>query len=398
VSPPTKLGEVVFAHDYPFLHASDGQVYSDRGDWPWHRYLEFAERMTIASRAREVDRSEAAADWTLVSAPALAYEAIPSLSGPVLRYGNRRDAARRLRAGLESADALIARLPSEIGGLAVRVAERLGKPWAAEVVTCTWDALWNYGTWQGKAYAPVSWWTTRRLVRRAPFVMYVTRQFLQRRYPTRGRSVGCSDVELPELDPAVLERRLARGGSQTKPLRIGMIAALTVRFKGVQTALAALGRIRERVPPFEFHVLGAGDAAPWRELARRHGVDDCTHFPGTLAPEAVHEWLDGVDVYLQPSFQEGLPRALVEACSRACPALGSTAGGIPELLAPECLHKPGDDGRLAELLAGALTSTDWRRRQAELSFAAAQPYRKSVLDRIRAGFWAEFAAYAKGSP
>ena len=39
-----KLGEIVFAHDYPFLRAHDGQIYSDRGDWTWHRYLSFADR------------------------------------------------------------------------------------------------------------------------------------------------------------------------------------------------------------------------------------------------------------------------------------------------------------------------------------------------------------------
>jgi glycosyltransferase involved in cell wall biosynthesis len=395
VSAEDKLREIVFAHDYPFLHGPAGEVYSDRGGWPWHHYLGFADQVKVASRWRELAPDADVSELTMVNQPRVSYVAIPSLSGPRIRLSNRREARRRLRGVIADADALVARLPSEIGSLAAEVADGMSKPWAAEVVTCTWDALWNYGTWQGKVYAPVSWWKTRRVVRMAPFVLYVTERFLQRRYPSRGRSVGCSDVELPEPDPTVLERRLARIGSPTGPVRIGIVAALTVRFKGVQTALAALGRVKDQLPPFEFHVLGAGDAEPWRRLARTHGVEEQTHFAGTVPPEAVPLWLDALDLYLQPSFQEGLPRSLIEALSRGCPALGSTAGGIPELLDPSCLHRPGDEERLGELLVAAASDRDWQASQARRNFEVARRYSKPELDRIRAGFWQEFARSAR---
>jgi glycosyltransferase involved in cell wall biosynthesis len=395
VQPEPRLGEVVFAHDYPFLHASDGTVYSDRGAWPWQHYLAFADHVTVASRSKELTGSPSER-LTAAARAGVSFQPIPSLSGPRIRFSNRRAGAARLRELVERADALVARLPSEIGTLAVEVAERASKPFAVELVTCTWDALWNYGTWQGKVYAPISWWQTRRVVRRAPFVLYVTQEFLQRRYPTRGQSVGCSDVELPELDPTVLERRLENIGAAGRPVRIGTIAALTVRFKGVQTALAALGRNRDRLPPFELHVLGAGDPEPWRQLARRHGVEGETHFDGTLPPGApVHDWLDALDLYIQPSFQEGLPRSLVEALSRACPAIGSTAGGIPELLADECLHRPGDVRRLGELIVAAVADRDRQAAQARRNFDVARRYEKRVLDRVRTGFWREFAQAAR---
>jgi glycosyltransferase involved in cell wall biosynthesis len=395
VAAEVKLREIVFAHDYSFLDGPAGDVYSDRGGWPWDHYLGFAERVRVASRSREIAPDADVGALTRVSRPGVSFEAIPSLSGPRVRFANRREARRRLRALLGDADALVARLPSEIGTLAAEIAEQSSKPWAVEVVTCTWDALWNYGTWQGKVYAPVSWWKTRSVVRRAPFALYVTQRFLQGRYPSRGRSVGCSDVELADLDPAVLEERLARIGSSTGPVRIGMIAALTVRFKGVQTALAALGRVKGLLPPFELHVLGAGDPEPWRRLARSHGIEEQTHFAGTLPPEAVPQWLDAVDLYLQPSFQEGLPRSLIEALSRGCPALGSTAGGIPELLEPGCLHSPGDDERLADLLVPAAGDRDWQAAQASRNFDVARRYSKPELDRIRTGFWQEFARAAR---
>ena len=49
--------------------------------------------------------------------------------------------------------------------------------------------------------------------------------------------------------------------------------------------------------------------------------------------------LDECDIYIQPSFLEGLPRSVVEAMSRGCPCIGTNTGGIPELLPRECLVK-----------------------------------------------------------
>jgi glycosyltransferase involved in cell wall biosynthesis len=386
------LRRVVFAHDNRFLLAQDGQVYSSRGPWNWERYLAFADELRVVSRMERLPPGADTSGLELTSQPRVSFVEVPSLSGPLLQFTNRQAAARVIEAEIGEADAVVARLPSEIGERAAKTAERLGKPWAAEVVTCTWDALWNYGTWQGKAYAPISWWKTRRLVRRAPDAIYVTERFLQGRYPTRGRSAGVSDVELAPLDDAVLAARLERIASRPAPVRIGLIAALSVRFKGIQTALEALGSLRDRLAAFELRILGSGDPAPWRELAANHGIDDRTQFEGALPPgEPVLRWLDEIDLYLQPSFQEGLPRSLVEAMSRACPALGSTAGGIPELLPAECLHRPGDARRLAELIEGAADDIVWQTRQAERNFETARRFEAPRLDAARAAFWREFA-------
>jgi glycosyltransferase involved in cell wall biosynthesis len=389
------LDEVVFAHDYPFLHADDGRVYSDRGTWPWSHYLAFANRVTVVSRARPLPAAIPPERLELVSGEGIRFVAAPSLSGARARVANLRDVTRVVDDALASADALVARLPSEIGARAAQRAERVRTPWALEVVSCPWSSFWNYGGWEGRVYAPFSWAQTRRLVRRAPHVLYVTETFLQRRYPTRGTSVACSDVDLPDPTLDTLDRRLARISRGDSPLRIGTIAALTVRFKGVQTALAALAAVRDRMPPFEFRILGAGDPAPWRSLAASLGVEDVTAFDGTLAHGApVRDWLDRTDVYIQPSLLEGLPRGLTEAMSRACPALGSAVGGIAELLEPQCLHPPRDERALGDLLLRAAGDPEWRRRQAERNFRVAARYTKRRLDAVRAGFWAGFAASA----
>lgn len=382
--------KLVFAHDNCFIRGSDGRVWTDRGSFPWDRYLDFADTITVVSRMRDLAPGETPDRMVLASRPEVSFVAVPNLSTLSGRLVRRRGARRTLRSVLAEADALVARLPSEIGGLACDVATDVGRLWAVELVTCPWDSIWNYGTWKGRAFAPVAWWETRRLLRRAPFALYVTERFLQRRYPSRHVTIGVSDVEIELANAEVLERRqqqlMAR---EDASLVIGTIAAL-IPFKGLDTAFEALAS----VPAASLRVLGAGDPQPYREAAGRVGVRDRVFFDGTRpAGGPVREWLDDIDVYIQPSRQEGLPRGMVEAMSRGCPALGSTAGGIPELLDADCLHRPGDAPALAKLLERAL-DPDWRRSQSARNVEVAARYQPAVLDERRRVFWRQFAVAA----
>jgi glycosyltransferase involved in cell wall biosynthesis len=294
---------------------------------------------------------------------------------------------------MANTDAVIARLPSENALLAAKLARRLGKPMVMEAAACAWDQLWNYGSLQGKLYAPVQMWRMRQAIKKGTSTTYVSK-FLQQRYPSQGMSAVISDVDLPTPPRTVLERRLEhirRPPPHLAPrqrLVFGLIGSIQHKYKGVQTALEALTQVLLWLPDFELRVLGPGDPRPWQELANKYGLKGRVRFCGVLpSGPPVLAWLDEVDLYLQPSFQEGLPRALVEAMSRGCPALGSTAGGIPELLSAECLHRPGDAKRLGRLIVHGATDTGWLEAQAQRNFLLAKEYARDRLDDKRADFW-----------
>jgi glycosyltransferase involved in cell wall biosynthesis len=390
-----RLGRLVFAHDNRFVHGPDGRVWSDRGSFPWDRYLEIASHVTVVSRMRRLERGESTESMVLASRPEVDFVALPNLAtlSGRLRLVRRRAVRRQLAEVLATSDALVARLPSEIGGLACRVAASLDTVWAVELVTCPWDAIWNYGSWKGRAFAPVAWWETRRLLRRAPFALYVTSSFLQRRYPpgSSTHAVGVSDVDIEVPGPEVLERRLARidsaAAASGRPVVFGTIAAL-LKFKGLDTAAAALQQSGLSGSGAVVRVLGSGDPSAFEAPGMV--------FDGTLPSGGpVQEWLDSIDVYIQPSRQEGLPRGLVEAMARGCPAVGSSAGGIPELLDPSCLHQPGDAAALARML-GRAADPKWQREQAQRNVAVAAEYAPEVLDEKRRAFWQAFASAARG--
>lgn len=75
-------------------------------------------------------------------------------------------------------------------------------------------------------------------------------------------------------------------------------------------------------------------------------------------------FLDTVDIYIQPSKQEGLPRSVVEAMSRGCLCVGSRIAGIPELLSTKYLFNAGNVMQIAKILAD-IDKDQLRKRKAK---------------------------------
>lgn len=350
---------LLVAHDHRFHHGPKGELYT-RGSFPaavWDRYLDHFDEVTVV--ARDGGPLPPGASLSRSDRDHVSFEFLPSLASLGQLLFRSPDLEKRMRSAVEGVDAVVARLPSEIGLLAVRHARALGKPYAVEVVGCAWDGYWNNGALAARLYAPVVFMRTRSAIASAPFALYVTSSWLQQRYPSSGEQVSASNVALMPLTGDDLKRREARlaalAGGQA-PV-IGTIASLHTQSKGIQTALGALADLHRGGLDLTYRVLGPGPIEPWRDLAARLGVSHLVQFDGTReAGEEVSRWLDQIDIHLQPSFQEGLPRATIEAMSRGVACIGSTCGGLPELLPPERLHKPGDVATLGRHLRALATN------------------------------------------
>lgn len=389
---------LLFAHDNRFIR-HDGQIWSEGqfGADGWERYLDQFDKLTVVGReGRMPDRP--LGQLTRSSRRGVAFHIFRDLSNlrSLLRPGGQ--ALRDMRALVRDHDAVIARLPSEMGQIAAAAARLEGKPCCVEIVGCPWDGLRYYGGAKARLYAPLAAARLRRAARRSDHVSYVTSDFLQRRYPSRATNLlSASDVALPPPDPTVLTERLRRATGDM--ISLGVIGTLKSRSKGVQLLMRALARARADLPPLQLRVLGQGDLEPWRREAAELGVGDLVRFDGTLPrQDQVLRWLDTIDIYLQPSLQEGLPRALIEAMSRGCPAIASTAGGIPELLPPEDLVKPGDEFALAELLVRRIANRDWMARSATRNWERARDFDPILLDQRRERFWRTFRRASAAAP
>ena len=389
---------VLFCHDTFYTRDAIGQVYA-YGAFPhslWRsRYLLHFKGLSIIGREKSFTPTDVKA-LDVSSGAHVNHTLLPNINSPLKRLLCGRKTFAQIKAQVAKADAVIIRGPAEFGMMAAKAARQLGKPYAVEMSGCAFENVWYHGSLIGKLYAPLKYLRARTMVRHADQVLYVTEKFLQNRYPTNGHREFASNVEIETAPNEVLEQRLNQITTAPQKITFGMIGNFNNSLKGLNTALTALSKAKPNLPHFELRLLGQGDAAQWKARINDLNLNGRIVFSGTAkGGQAVLDWLDDIDIYLQPSFHEGLPRALIEAMSRGCPALASNAGGITELLPPAFIHQKGDAKMLAKHIIEMAGSAETRTNAARDNFVKAQDYTSDKLTPRRAAFWARFAKSAK---
>ena len=395
------MKRALFCYDGPLYKDVEGHYHdSILNDQMFERYFAVADELSVAIRIRSLESSGLPEDIDQIRDSHIQVIEIPNLSsvGGLLR--DSINAQTVLKKAIAEADLIFVRLPSMIGNFAVDLARKSGKPYLIEVVGCPWDSYRNYN-FRGRLFAPVAKTLMTRHVECAPFVVYVTSEFLQKRYPTSGKSIACSNVELASTSEAILGARLRRiqnlNGNST--LIIGTAAGIDVRYKGQQYVIKALGKLKaEGMTNLTYQLAGGGTGTYLMQLAKEYGVESSVEFIGQLPHEQVFGWLDSIDIYIQPSRQEGLPRSVIEAMSRGVPCLGASTAGIPELLQPDCIfsNTAAEVSEIADLLKRASCSSDILSRWAKRNFLEAKKYERSRLTARRSNFFKEFASYSVG--
>ena len=382
--------KLVFAHDHFFYKIND-QYYSN-GSFSkevLERYTNVFDEVVVVSRQKEITQYDD--KLTLASTKNIRFVKIPNFKTikSILRIV---EAKKLIDQEIKNCDCLIARLPSSIGTMAVKSAKKNNKPYLIEAVACPWDALWNYNL-VGKLLAPFSYLQMKYILLNSKYTIYVTNEFLQHRYPTRGKSVNCSNVALKEFNDKVIEARLKKINNIQKDSKIiiGTIAAVDVKYKGQQYVIKALGKLKKQgLTNFEYQLVGGGDTAYLKSIAKKNNVEDQVKFLGSMPHNEVFKWLDTIDIYAQPSLQEGLPRALIEAMSRAVPAFGARTAGIPELLDDEFIFS--NTRKNIDEICKIVKSFDKKTmsRQAKRNYEESKKYDKKVIEKRRKDFFEEF--------
>ncbi|WP_132605582.1 glycosyltransferase family 4 protein [Rhodovulum adriaticum] len=376
--------KLLFAHDDKVTLDQDNRPVSynyTRGLVERYRYM--ADHVTFAVRGDAREPVAWFSDATLICLPDMKHGR---------NLAKMRKSEGRVASLVADHDLVVARLPSLIGSWALKSAGKMNKPVLVEFVGCPWDALWNHSL-KGKLVAPYFRAKNRRLMRRTTHALYVTETFLQKRYPSSGEQIACSDVETVMADRRLFERRLRRlNGIREgdKPITLGTVANLDVPYKGhdlVIRALAALGEARHR---FVYKLIGPGEPSRLQNLATALGVVDQIQFAGPCPRENIPQALDGIDIYLQPSRQEGLPRAVIEAMARGCVVIGARTGGIPELLVDPWIVPRGDWRQIAARLRTVETLP--LAQAASRNYEKAHEFDMDVLARKRRDFYDVFLA------
>jgi glycosyltransferase involved in cell wall biosynthesis len=169
---------------------------------------------------------------------------------------------------------------------------------------------------------------------------------------------------------------------------IGSVGRLDEPVKGFSILIEAMARVAERFPRCVCLIAGDGPARSTLEAsARARHPEGRIRFLGERRD--IPEILSALDLYVQPSRQEGFGLSALEAMASGLALVASSTGGLPEVVRDGetgDLVPPGD----AEALAGAVASLlqDSERRRFYGAAGALRARREFPLDRMVAR-WAD---------
>lgn len=388
--------KLLFVHGTKLKKDKDGVVYTG-GSYNqeiWNRYLTLTNDFSIISRMEPsiYEAEEAKNRFNYLDTDKINFIEIEDNFSSIKSYFDIRKHIKInkiIKDEVFKSDCIIVRLPSTFGNIAIKFAKKFNKPYLVEVVGCAWDSLWSHSI-KGKILSIPNYIAMKRSIINAPYVLYVTSEFLQKRYPTKGINLGCSDVALPSLNEKILEQRIykIKNMDSKKTIIIGTIGAVNVIYKGQKYIIEAISKLNNEGYNFEYHLVGGGDKSFLESVAKEYDILDKVKFHGSLPHEEIFNWLDTIDIYIQPSMTEGLPRALIEAMSRGCPSIGSNVGGIPELISSDFIFKSKDINDLAKKLIKILNGN--MLREARENFNKSKEFESSVLNKKRNEFYLNY--------
>ena len=380
---------IVVTIEHRFEGTPDGAVWTQT-QFPysfWTRYLEVFDEVNVVARVRPTN--SVPDDYKRVDGENVSVSPIPYYVGPWQYLKRSLQVKRAARNAVGGHDAVMLRPSSPIADCIEPLLQRTNHPYGVEVVADPYD-VFAPGSIKHPLRPFFRWFAPRKLRHQcanAAAAAYVTQFALQRRYPPSPEAFSTyfSDVQLPERAFASAPRSPKTDGKFTL-IAVGTLAQL---YKAPNILIEAIAVGVKEGLDLELVWVGDGKYRPELEQqANELNIGDRVHFLGQLsAGDAVREQLDRADLFVLPSYQEGLPRATIEAMARGLPCIGSTVGGFPELLASEDMVPPGDISALAQKIREVVTDPDRMAQMSARNLEKTKNYQEEALRERRIKFY-----------
>lgn len=148
--------------------------------------------------------------------------------------------------------------------------------------------------------------------------------------------------------------------------------------KGVYDLLPAFCEAKKVVDSLRLVVAGNGEVSKAQKIADQIFISESVEFKGWIDGEKKLSLLRETDIFVLPSYNEGLPISVLEAMSYGIPVVTTNVGGIPELVRADVdgyLLAPGDRVGLTRALISLAKDEELRNKMG-----------RSGFERVRGGF------------
>ena len=123
------------------------------------------------------------------------------------------------------------------------------------------------------------------------------------------------------------------------------------------------------------------------EIVKAYGIEKSIRKTGSLTREQLKEQLSQADIFVFPSYVEGLPRVLIEAMALGLPCVATELPGIKELLPDAWLVPVKDVEKLQKKLEKLLKDELLRKQVGENNRTTAEDYSIDKVEKRRKEFY-----------
>jgi glycosyltransferase involved in cell wall biosynthesis len=159
--------------------------------------------------------------------------------------------------------------------------------------------------------------------------------------------------------------------------------------KGVFDLLNVLAENKEEFKDkVKLTIGGIGDVDRLQKTLSDNRFNGDVTYAGWVNGSTKARLLNSCDVYVLPSYHEGLPISVLEAMSYGKPVISTNVGGIPEIVRPGFngwLFKPGDHQALNTIIREAMNNKDLLKQYGNNSLSLSKNYTpESVFQSLNA--------------
>lgn len=391
--------DVLVVADGHYYMTPDGCVYADSVyDYNFYkRYLQGFDHVNAVIRAEHVDKPPVGKK--ISSGEGVTFLELPLYKGPIEYLKKYFSIARCVKKYCKDYNVAIFRIPAATSNIFCKFYSKLGKPFAVEVVVDPWENFGKRATGNKIILTVVRFnWThlVKRMCMKANGASYVTKQYLQKHYPPRitkyanstSFTASYSSVELP--DDAFAEPR--KWNKEKKTFCISHVSNYFSGYgKGHLTLMKSIAIVKEH--GYDVRVIFVGDGPKLNEFknyARKLNIGDKVTFIGRLANgNEVRKVIRSSDIFVLPTFAEGLPRVLLEAMAEGIPCLSSPVCGIPEVLDKKYLFDFSDAEGFAKGIERMITNPELMEKESKANVMIAKGFSSSILNDRRQKFYQE---------
>lgn len=365
------------------------------------RYLSVFETIRLVAHVEKAS-DEDVKKMLLVSGPGLEVFEMPFPHGAKAYLKDARTIGRLAKDCIKGCDAALFRVPDPLAFQIFPKARKAQMPIAIEVTS---DPLELYSAKGGRYPLRlfIKWshyWELKLCCKKAHCVSYVTNNYLQSVYPS-----GIKDSDVSRFETHYTTAGIAEHDNPVRQYPItGKITLLHVsgsiagKVKGHKELIESFVELRKQ--GFELQLVLVGGGKLDDDIAftlEKSGYKDDVTFTGLVGKERLALLYKESDVFVFPSYREGLPRVVIEAMSWGLPCVCSDIPGCRELLPSEELVPIKDTNALTNHLRKLLSSPGLMEEESRLNAKESKQYLQSAIIKVRLAFYMNLKRLAGGN-